>query len=105
MGQSNYVINGTLAFDQPSWGTNARLLYNTFGKRISRVGGSGIPDTYEQPFSKVDFSVNQKLSKFWGIKLQATNLLNSDVEYTTGDQPFLKYKLGRSYALGLSYVI
>ncbi|MBL0061121.1 MAG: hypothetical protein IPP40_06445 [bacterium] len=52
MGQSDYV-NTTLAFDQPLWGTNMRLLFNTFGERISQVGGYGNPDTYEQPFDRL----------------------------------------------------
>ncbi len=105
MGQSDYVINATLAFDQPHWGTSARVLFNTFGERISQVGGSGIPDTYEQPFSKVDLSVGQKLGPYWGLKVQATNLLNSEVSFKTGDKPFQQYRVGRNFSFAVSYFI
>ena len=105
MGQSDYVINATLAFDQPVWGSSVRLLFNTFGERISRVGGYGIPDTYEQPFSKLDLSYNQRLSAYWSVKFQAINILNPEVKYLTGQEPLTSYKLGRTIAAGITYSI
>lgn len=105
MGQSDYVVNATLAFDQPLWGTNMRLLFNTFGKRISQVGGYGIPDTYEQPFDRIDFAVSQSLGGNWNAKVQAKNLLDSKVEFLTGGQVQNTYKLGQSYSFGISYSI
>ena len=103
MGQSDYVINGTVAFDQPRWGTSVRLLFNTFGERISRVGGYGIPDTYEQPFARLDLAYNQRLSAYWSVKFQAVNILNPEVKYLTGQEPLATYKLGRTIAAGITY--
>lgn len=105
MGQSDYVVNGTLAFDHPVWGTNIRLLFNTFGERISQVGGYGIPDTYEQRFDRLDLSLNQGLGGHWNAKLQAKNLLDSKVEFLTGEQVQQTYKLGKSFSFGLTYSI
>lgn len=105
MGQSEYVINTAIAFEHPGWGNSARLLFNTFGKRISQVGGYGLPDTYEQPFDKIDIACSQRLGIRWTAKFQATNLLNSEVKYQTGDKPFTSYKVGRTFSLGLSYTI
>jgi TonB-dependent receptor len=105
MGQSEYAANVILAFDHPRWGSSVRCLFNTFGKRISQVGGYGLPDTYEYPFDKVDIAYNQTLGGHWSAKLQATNLLNSAVEFKIGDQPFQSYKVGRTYSLSLAYAI
>ncbi|MBK6766729.1 MAG: TonB-dependent receptor [bacterium] len=103
MGQSDYILNAALAFDQPIWGTNARVLFNTFGERISRVGGYGIPDTYEQPFTRVDVAFNQRLSTNWTVKVLGSNLLNPEVKFRTGDEPLLAYKTGRTFSAGISY--
>jgi TonB-dependent receptor len=103
MGQSAYVVNTTLAFDQPLWGTSMRLLYNTFGERISELGASGRKDTYEQPFDRIDFVINQSLGGHWSTKLQAKNLLDSSVEYTLDDKPLKSHKLGRTYAVAVTY--
>lgn len=105
MGQSEYVANVTFAFDQPLWGTSLRLLFNTFGERISELGAGGRSDTYEQPFDRMDFVVNQNLGGHWTAKLQAKNLLDSTVENKLGDQILNSYKLGRSYSMGLTYSI
>jgi outer membrane receptor protein involved in Fe transport len=101
--QSRYVVNGTLAFDQPVWGTGVRLGYNTFGKRISAVGAVGLDDTYEMPFDKLDLSVNQRLSAHWAVKAQATNLLNSTVEFKSRSYIVQKYRIGRTLSAGFSY--
>jgi outer membrane receptor protein involved in Fe transport len=103
MGQSDYVVNLALGYDDLKRGTSARLLFNTFGERISQVGAYGVPDTYEQPFSKLDASVNQKVSANWSAKFNATNLLDSDVEFLTGESTFINYRVGRTFALGLTY--
>lgn len=105
MGQSDYIVNATLAYDQPLWGTSLRLLFNTFGERISQVGGYGNPDTYEQPFSRLDFAANQSLGGHWAAKFQAKNLLNSEVEFLTGGKVQNSFKVGQSFSLGLSYSI
>ncbi|RPH93616.1 TonB-dependent receptor, partial [candidate division KSB1 bacterium] len=103
--QSPYVVNGTLAFDQPKWGSSVRLMYNTFGKRISAVGALGLDDTYEMPFDKLDLTCMQKLDSHWLVKVQGTNLLNSSVEYQSRGYIIQKYKLGRTLSMGFSYTL
>jgi TonB-dependent receptor len=104
MEQSKYVANATLGFDHPK-GTSARLLFNTFGKRISAVGAQGLDDTYEMPFDKLDLSCSQRVDSHWGVKLSGSNLLDSSVEYKSGNHPVQKYKLGRTFSAGISYAI
>jgi TonB-dependent receptor len=103
--QSRYVLNGTLAFDQPVWGSSARLMFNTFGKRISAVGALGLDDTYELPFDKLDLTVTQRLDSHWAAKVQGTNLLNSTVEFRSRGYVVQKYRIGRTLSAGFSYSI
>jgi hypothetical protein len=103
--QSRYVLNGSVAFDQPVWGSSVRLMYNTFGKRISAVGALGLDDAYEMPFAKLDLTANQRLSAHWAVKLQATNLLNSTVEFRSRSYVIQKYRIGRTLSAGFSYSI
>ena len=103
MEQSKYIVNGALAFDYPLWGSSVRLLYNTFGKRISAVGAQGFDDTYEMPFTKLDATYNQKIDFHWAVKFQASNLLNSTVDFESRGYVMQRYKIGRLYSGGLSY--
>lgn len=105
VGQSEYVINLTLGYDHPTAGLSCRLLYNTFGKRISQLGTYNLPDTYEQPFEKFDATVDQKLDAHWSVKLRATNLLDTEVQFTVGDEVLQSYKLGRTFGVGASYTL
>ncbi len=104
-GQSDYIINFAVGFDHPGWKSSVRLLFNTFGERISQVGAYGVPDTYEQPFTRLDLSVSQKLSPNWSAKLNASNLLNSEVEFLTSESTFHKYKVGRTFGVGVTYAL
>ena len=43
------MINVQAGYDNPESGVSVTMLYNAFGPRITDVGQSGIPDTYELP--------------------------------------------------------
>ena len=60
-GQSKYVGNASISYQHPEGRTEATLLFNVFGERISRVGVNGLPDVYEQPFNQLDFTLAHQL--------------------------------------------
>ncbi|KXK57982.1 MAG: TonB-dependent receptor [Chlorobi bacterium] len=107
-GQSPYVINATLGYENSSWGTGVTLLYNVFGKRLVVVGTNGIPDTYEQPQNTLDLTIAQKLPAGLQLKLSAKNLLDSETLY---QQEFRsgstinseRYLSGRSISISLGF--
>lgn len=101
-GQSPYVINLTLGYDNADKGWQGNMLYNVFGKRISEVGAQGLPDVYEQPRHQLDFNVKKKHGKFT-YKFSAKNLLDSKVLYKQDTGVFREHRAGRSFSLGLSY--
>jgi outer membrane receptor for ferrienterochelin and colicin len=103
-GQSPYVVNLSLSYQQPEGRTEATLLYNISGERISRVGDSGLPDVYEQPFGQLDFTLSQALPwEGWKLKLRLRNLLDPEVEFLQGDQPTNLYRKGREAAFSVEW--
>lgn len=123
-GQSPYLINLGLFYNNTEKGWNAAVLYNRIGKRIIGVGnryGSSsegdarnIPNSYEMPRNAIDLS----LSKKWGkleIKAAVRDLLAEryyfkqfeDVKVNgqarTIEEVTRSYKPGRSYNLTIGY--
>ncbi|WP_224361409.1 TonB-dependent receptor domain-containing protein [Hyalangium versicolor] len=93
-GQSPYVANVNVTYTQDGWGTELSLLYNVFGRRISEVGFNRLPDTYEQPFHRVDVSLTQKLSSKLRLKLTGANLLNQSTVFQQMDEEVFHYHPG-----------
>lgn len=102
-GQSPYVVNLQIGYQNEAKGIDASLLFNEFGERISEAGTSGRPDVYEQPFSQIDFVYSHQLSQHWKVSFKAQNLLDDDVLFLQGDETSRLYKKGRDYSLGISY--
>ena len=102
-GQSPYVANLQLGYDNSDRGISASLLYNIFGERISEVGVNNRPDIYEQPFNQLDFVYSQKLFTSWKIGFKAKNLLDDEVEFQQGDELTRTYKKGREFSFSVSY--
>ncbi len=109
-GQSPFVVNAQLGYGNYESGTTATLLYNVFGARLSMVGTNGVPDTYEQPRSELDFTISQRLPAGLMLKFAANNLLDAQhvlrMEFPTGEQIDVeRYDEGRSFSLGLSFSV
>ncbi len=103
-GQSPYAINFQLQYDRPQWGLSATTLYNVVGKRITEVGTSKIPDTYEQPFGQLDFVGTKSINKTWTMSLRARNLLDPEVESTQGNEMVRSQRRGRTFSLVMGAV-
>lgn len=123
-GQSPYLINTGIFYNNADKGWNAALLYNRIGKRIIGVGnryGSSsegdarnIPNSYEMPRNSIDLSVGKKFGRL-EIKVAVRDLLAEryyfkqfeDVvmngEARTIEEVTRSYKPGRSYNLTLGY--
>ncbi len=83
-GQSPYLINIGLFYNNTDAGWSAAILYNRIGRRIVGVGNrygtaddgtaKNIPNSYEMPRNNLDISVGKKLGP-WEIKASARNAL------------------------------
>jgi len=110
-GQSPYVVNLQLGYDNFFTRRSAVLLYNISGERISALGINGNPDVYEQPFDKLDFVMKWGLNDTYdeqtkkigyNLSFKATNLLDSEVTMKQGTQTSMSYRPGRAYSLNFS---
>lgn len=106
-GQSPYIINIELSYENTASNTSVNLAYNLLGPRLSEVLIGAIPDVYEQPRSDLNLNIQQRLWKKITMRFAVRNILNEEVrksihfkgkEYITS-----RYQTGTTYTLGLQY--
>ena len=124
-GQSPYLINTGIFYQNHSLGLNVAVLYNRIGKRIIGVGRSlgstgsenttNIPNSYEMPRNSIDLSLGKKFGS-WEIKANIRDLLAEKVYFkqfatinkTEGgkmeqEEITRMFKPGRNFGLTISY--
>lgn len=78
-GQSNYVINTSLAYSAMKGKLNFNVLYNRIGPRIYLVGGTDkYRNAYEVPRNLLDFQASYAVSKRSEFRLNIKDLLNAE---------------------------
>ena len=117
-GQSPYLINTGVFYQNPKKGWNAAAMYNRIGKRIVGVGRSmgmeqtvNVPNSYEMPRNAIDLSVSKKFGEHFEVKFAVRDLLEEKVSYIQFqdtdngeiEQINRSYKPGRSFNLNISY--
>ncbi len=100
-GQSPYMINISLLFTEPTFGTTVNVLYNRFGRRLDAVGFL-TSDIYEQPRDIVDLSISQSLFNGVESKLTIKNLTNKERILTQQDRVYQRVNNGTTYSLQVS---
>lgn len=108
-GQSPYVANATLGYQNEDLGITTTLLFNMVGKRISSVtivptaedrGKSG--DTYDVPAPELDFVYKQSFLKNHSVKFALKNILDMESTSMRDDEILSKKRKGRSISLSYS---
>jgi TonB-dependent receptor len=116
-GQSPYLINLGLQFDNTTRGINGSLLYNRIGERLSLVGLNdlGFPDVYERPRDQVDLQIARKaLGGRAEFRLTWSDVLNPFYYFyenvgdktsyqSTSDRLFYSFRPGSTITLGFTY--
>jgi TonB-dependent receptor len=108
VGQAKNVFNSTVQYEIPRWGVEARTLVNFVGKRISDVGAFGLPDIQEDGYPSVDFFLSKRFlgeAKRLELKLSGENLVDRQVRFNQGPNPYWYYNRGRTFSMGVSYTI
>jgi hypothetical protein len=119
-GQSPYVINAALFYQNDKAGLSSSIMYNTMGKRImvaAQLNQSQvvIPDIYEMPRHVLDFSLNKKIGNHLELKFGIKDLLAQNY-VTQQTYEYVKngenksatlrnkvYNNGRTWSVGLSW--
>jgi hypothetical protein len=104
-GQSPFVVNIYLDYANEKSGSSARLLYNSFGRRIDQVMGLGLPDIYEESQHVFDFVFGQKVYKELELSMAVENIANWPKRLTQGSARDVTYLAwpGATFTLGLSW--
>lgn len=102
-GQSPYTLNLTLGYSSEKSGTEIALLYNVSGPRIMEVGFQGLPDVFEQPVHRFDFTFAQRLPRGVRLKLAAANLAYQSVTLKQEDILLKSFQPGVTLAASLEW--
>jgi len=79
-GQSPYILNTGMYFDNKDNGFMIGVLYNIIGPRIMFVGDIDEPHILQMPRNLIDISLNKKIGKYITVKAGIKDLFNQPVE-------------------------
>ncbi len=108
-GQSPYVVNASLTYENPELGVETGFFYNVKGPTLYVVGLGIYPDVYVEPFHSLNFGFNKKIGKSQkaSINMKVSNILGSKIEsvyksYNAENQIYSSINPGMSFGLGFS---
>lgn len=115
-GQSPFVVNAFIDYDNQDSGTFVRLMFNTYGRRIFAVSTQGLPDIYEEAVPGLDLVFSQRLlavrqdmdgdlHRELRLSAGASNLINPWIRRTQGGErvPTYEVRKGVTFSMGLSW--
>ncbi|MCA4898820.1 MAG: carboxypeptidase-like regulatory domain-containing protein [Bacteroidota bacterium] len=111
-GQSPYIVNVGVYYNDEENGFSANVAYNVFGQRIFTVGDLLYPTWFEMPRNILDLQIAKQFKKKYEIKFNAQNLLNAnyqfkqdnanDSEIQNSDPLIRGYRIGAQYSISFS---
>ncbi|MCX7769098.1 MAG: outer membrane beta-barrel protein, partial [Flavobacteriales bacterium] len=125
MGQSPYVVNTGIFYQNEKAGIQFNILYNVIGPRIVIVGSQGIPDIYEMPRNIIDITASKifnlsgpqrKINHQLEFRLGVQDILNQPILMVQdingnnrverhNDWNFSAFRRGRYFTVGVNYRI
>ena len=114
MGQSPYMVNAGVFYNDQKKQLQVSLMYNIIGKRLFAIGGDkSQPDIYEMPRHLTDLSITKGFGKHIEVKLGVKDLFNNkfrymqdvnqDGDFDDEDQTIESYRTGSYFTAGISY--
>ena len=109
-GQSPYLINIGLRYDDNEKGWQSGLFYNVQGETLEVVGIRNVPDAFTQPFHNLNFRISKAFGedKQSSINFGFSNLLNDVIEtnynsFQADSRIYSRRDPGQQISLGYSY--
>ena len=106
-GQSPYLLNLNISYDNFETGLATSLYYNIFGERLAAIGKGGTPDIYEQPAALLNYSLSRRIGEHLSLKFAVNNILDAKEkklhEFKGEDYITTRFQRGRTFSLGLKY--
>ena len=113
VGQSPYVANAGIYFENKDTRTQINALWNVFGRRLYAAGSVVTPNIYEMPRNSFDITASQGLGKHFDVKVGVQDILNQRVLLAQDsnnngaieekDEEVLSYRKGQYISVGVSY--
>lgn len=106
-GQSPFILNTDLTYDNPKIGFMGNINFNIFGDRMQSVAFGADPDVFERSVPTLDFVARKSLMRGIDMSLSAKNLLDPEykVSQILNGEEYLyqSFKRGRTISIGLRY--
>lgn len=111
IGQSPYLFNINLTYDNYETSTSAGVYYTLFGDRLFVTGRHATPDVYERGYGSLDLKVSQGVFNNFEVSLAGKNLLNPkqifsyrlDNGVVDKEFNYSAYNQGTTFSITLSY--
>jgi TonB-dependent receptor len=114
VGQSPYIANLGLYYENDTTGWQFSAMYNVIGPRIAIVGIPGVPEVYEMPRNVIDLSITKNFANGFGLRLGVQDLLNQESLFLqdanqdghlnrSNDQVMQRFKRGTYFTFGIQY--
>ena len=103
-GQSDWLGNLLLSYQDDNAGILATLAYNYTGERVVLVGAESSPDIIEEARGRVDVLfryTTEAINTNIEVELKAANIFDSEVEWTQGGLLYEQYDPGITYSFGI----
>lgn len=113
VGQSPYVVNTGVYYQDDDRQLQFNVLYNVIGKRIFAAGSDRNPTVYEMPRHQIDLSLTKGFGEHFELKAGVQDLLNQktrliqdsneDDDITSIDESFREFRKGQYTTIGVTY--
>lgn len=105
-GQSDWLGNLILTYEDDWTGILSTLTYNYTGERLILVGSESAPDIMEEARGRVDFLFRytmpmDKYANNVEFELKIGNVFDAEVEWTQGGLPYERYEPGQTYSFSM----
>ncbi|MFT5041951.1 MAG: TonB-dependent receptor, partial [Hyphomicrobiaceae bacterium] len=103
-GQSDWVANVQLSYENLVWDSQFSLAFNMAGERIFDVGVNGLDDSFEQGVPLLDFNYRQGFEFLGGpmaLQFKVRNILDPSYEITRGEIVEREFNRGRTFSVSI----
>lgn len=100
---SRNTLNLTVFYEKNGW--SARLGAYYLSRNLWSIGGNGVPDTFSEARTSVDFGGSYALDKNLSIYFNAKNITNTPLKFAEGtpDRTTQREYYGATYQAGLNF--
>lgn len=77
-GQSPYIVNAAIQYNEPKANLNISLLCNIIGSRLFLIGGQNVDPIWERPHATFDAKVSKSFLKNGIVEFSVSDILHKD---------------------------